>query len=214
MADRDFNIEIVGAPSLDEVKGPVDSPTDPTVKKPKTSWWYNNVGVAITQNDREDRDEKNFIKEEEYEKYWNSLTDSERFSLTRDKTIDEGRPSDMTIETWQGLEEYQRAYYRARKLAAPFNIIDDLGAGVTIGAKDTVINAFSLPLALRDVIQGNDEATTQFFDVINRLDPLQPQNSSQEIISLFTRFGAPSVAVVGGRHEPSNSFWTKLSNPT
>ena len=212
MADRDFNIEIVGAPSLDEVKGPVGSPTDPTVKKPKTSWWYNNVGVAITQNDREDRDEKNFIKEKEYEKYWNSLTDSERFSLTRDKTIDEGRPSDMTIETWQGLEEYQRSYYRARKLAAPFNIIDDMSMGITIGAKDTVINAFSLPLALRDVIQGNDEATTQFFDVVNRLDPLQPQNSSQEIISLFTRFGAPSVAVVNwiNKYKRSPGFWNAL----
>jgi len=212
MADRDFNIEIVGAPSLDEVKGPVGSPTDPTVKKPNTSWWYNNVGVAITQNDREDRDEKNFIKEEEYEKYWNSLTDSERFSLTRDKTIDEGRPSDMTIETWQGLEEYQRAYYRARKLAAPFNIIDDMSMGITIGAKDTVVNAFSLPLALRDVIQGNDEATTQFFDVINRLDPLQPQNSAQEIISLFTRFGAPAVAVVNwiNKFKRSPGFWNAL----
>ena len=216
MADRDFNIEIVGAPSLDEIKGPVGSPTDPTVKKPKTSWWYNNVGVAITQNDREDRDEKNFIKEEQYEKYWNSLTDSEKFSLTRDKTIDEGRPSDMTIETWQGLEEYQRSYYRARKLAAPFNIYDDLSMGVTIGVKDTVLNAFSLPLTVRDFIHGNDEATTQFYDIINRLDPLQPENSSQEIISLFTRFGGPSVAVVNwiNKYKRSPGFWNALKRYT
>ena len=50
MADRDFNIEIVGAPSPDEIKGPVGAPIDPTIKKPNTSWWYNNVGVAITYN--------------------------------------------------------------------------------------------------------------------------------------------------------------------
>ena len=202
MTDRDFNIEVKKAPKPEEI----------TSDKTNTTWWYENTGVAISENDRDARDKKNYQTEQEYEKYWNSLTDGERFALTRDKTMDEGRPNNMTVEEWGNLKEYQRAYYRAMKLAAPFNIYDDLSIGTTVGIKNALVNAFSLPLELRDAIKGNDEATTAFNDVITRIDPLDPQNSTQEMISVFAQYGVPSVAVFNwiNRFKRAPGFWSAL----
>ena len=95
---KEYNIEVIDAPTEKDLDN-----------ESKNSWLYEKTGVVINKFDKEDKAEKDFVKEEEYKKYWDSLTDGERFAITRDETADLGRPETMTVDEWNALPDWKRA---------------------------------------------------------------------------------------------------------
>jgi hypothetical protein len=200
MSNKEYKIEVI------------DAPTNEVIEKDTggESWWYKNIGTPINESDRQLAKEKASIKEEEYKKYWDGLTEGERFAITRDQTMDEGRPESMTVDTWESLPEWKRAWYVGVK-NSPLGETKDVSIGAVIGAKNTFVNAFSLPLEIADALADTD-AAENFRKAVEYIDPLQPENSTQAIVSVLTQYGVPAISVVNWLNKFSKApgFWNAL----
>ena len=200
MSDKEYKIEII------------DAPTNKVVEENKDdkSWWYQKTGVAVNEFDKQDKKEKNNIKEEEYKEYWDGLTNGEKFAITRDQTTDEGRPESMTVDTWESLPEWKRAWYVGIKNSS-LGETKDVSIGVAIGLKDTLVNTFSLPLEGVDLVAGSDMAKS-FREAVEYIDPLDPQNTTQALVSVLTQYGVPSMAAINwvNKFSKSPGFWNAL----
>ena len=200
MGNKEYKIEVI------------DAPTNEVIEKDTggESWWYKNIGTPINESDRQIAKEKASIKEEEYKKYWDGLTEGERFAITRDQTMDEGRPESMTVDTWESLPEWKRAWYVGVK-NSPLGETKDVAVGAVIGAKNAFVNAFSLPLEIADALADTD-AAENFRKAVEYIDPLQPENSTQAIVSVLTQYGVPAISVVNWLNKFSKApgFWNAL----
>ena len=201
MGNKEYKIEVI------------DAPTNEVIEKDTggESWWYKNIGTPINESDRQLAKEKASIKEEEYKKYWDGLTEGERFAITRDQTMDEGRPESMTVDTWESLPEWKRAWYVGVK-NSPLGETKDVSIGAVIGAKNTFVNAFSLPFEISDALGASDEAAEAFRKAVEYIDPLQPENSTQAIVGVLTQYGVPALSVVSWLNKFSKApgFWNAL----
>jgi len=200
MGNKEYKIEVI------------DAPTNEVIEKDTggESWWYKNIGTPINESDRQIAKEKASIKEEEYKKYWDGLTEGERFAITRDQTANKGRPESMTVDTWESLPEWKRAWYVGVK-NSPLGETKDVSIGAVIGAKNTFVNAFSLPLEIADALADTD-AAENFRKAVEYIDPLQPENSTQAIVSVLTQYGVPAISVVNWLNKFSKApgFWNAL----
>ena len=118
----------------------------------------------------------------------------------------------MTVEEWNTLPMWKKAWYQGLELRDKRSLKEeDVVAGAVIGVKEALVNGFSLPLELADAIVGT-EAAKNFNDWIDSVDPLQPQNSAQALVSIFAQYGVPSVTVMGwmNKFKKLPGFWKAL----
>ena len=206
MSNKEYKIEVI------------DAPTNEVIEKDKDekSWFYKNIGVAVNEFDKQDKLEKAAIKEEEYKKYWDGLTEGERFAITRDQTMDEGRPESMTVDTWESLPTWKRAWYVGLRdpndfVRGPIETGFNVTKGAAMGLTDILVNTFSLPLEVADVLNDTN-AAEEFKKAVEYIDPLQPENTTQAITSVLTQYGAPAISVVNWLNKFSKApgFWNAL----
>ena len=201
---KEYEIKVLDAPKPDEK---IDKSEDPNL-----SWIYKNGGVPVNDFDRQDLKEKESISALEYKKWWETLTEQEQFAVNRETTAGEGRPDTMTVEEWNTLPMWKKAWYQGLELRDQRSLKEeDVVAGAVIGVKEALVNGFSLPLELADAIVGT-EAAKNFNDWIDSVDPLQPQNSAQALVSIFAQYGVPSVTVMGwmNKFKKLPGFWKAL----
>ena len=206
MSNKEYKIEVI------------DAPTNEVIEKDKDekSWFYKNIGVAVNEFDKQDKLEKAAIKEEEYKKYWDGLTEGERFAITRDQTMDEGRPESMTVDTWESLPTWKKAWYVGLRdpndfVRGPIETGFNVTKGAAMGLTDILVNTFSLPLEVADVLNDTN-AAEEFKKAVEYIDPLQPENTTQAITSVLTQYGAPAISVVNWLNKFSKApgFWNAL----
>jgi hypothetical protein len=206
MSNKEYKIEVI------------DAPTNEVIEKDKDekSWFYKNIGVAVNEFDKQDKLEKASIKEEEYKKYWDGLTEGERFAITRDQTMDEGRPESMTVDTWESLPTWKRAWYVGLRdpndfVRGPIETGFNVTKGAAMGLTDILVNTFSLPLEVADVLNDTN-AAEEFKKAVEYIDPLEPENTTQAITSVLTQYGAPAISVVNWLNKFSKApgFWNAL----
>jgi len=206
MSNKEYKIEVI------------DAPTNEVIEKDTggESWWYKNIGTPINESDRQIAKEKASIKEEEYKKYWDGLTEGERFAITRDQTMDEGRPESMTVDTWESLPTWKKAWYVGLRdpndfVRGPIETGFNVTKGAAMGLTDILVNTFSLPLEVADVLNDTN-AAEEFKKAVEYIDPLQPENTTQAITSVLTQYGAPAISVVNWLNKFSKApgFWNAL----
>jgi len=181
----DFKIEKIEAPSKKDIKKE-KTETD-------TSWLYNKIGIPISKADRSARKEEQMLSDEKQKLWWDSLTDEEKFARKRDATSAVGRPDDMTMEDWDKLPQYKKAYYGFDE---QLRAIVPLETGMVIGLKNALVNAFALPMEIADSMEWTEDLEKKFRSTVDKMDPLHPENTVEEISSLFTQYGAPATMVM------------------
>ena len=206
MGNKEYNIEILDAPTEEDLDN-----------KSPHSWLYKKTGIAINKFDKDDKAEKDFVKEEEYKKYWDSLTDGEKFAKTRDATELAGRPLTMTVDEWNELPAWKKAWHTMSKVGVPGvpgagGYDNPIYKGAVIGSQNALINAFSLPLEITDALGATDGATEAFAEVIASMDPLKPENSAEAITAVLTQYGVPSIAVANwmSKFKRAPGFWKAM----
>ena len=206
MANKEYNIEILDAPTEKDLDN-----------ESKNSWLYEKTGIAINDFDKDDKAKKDFVKEEEYKKYWDSLTDGEKFAKTRDATELAGRPLTMTVDEWNELPAWKKSWHTMSKIGVPGvpgagGYDNPIYKGVVIGSQNALTNAFSLPLEITDALGATDGATEAFAEVIASMDPLKPENSAEAITAVLAQYGIPSIVVANwmSKFKRAPGFWKAM----
>ena len=181
----DFKIEKIEAPSKKDIKKE-KTETD-------TSWLYNKIGIPISKADRSAKKEEQMLSDEKQKLWWDSLTDEEQFAHERDATSAVGRPDDMTMEDWDKLPLYKKAYYGFDEYVRATHPFE---TGMVIGLKNALVNAFALPMEIADSMEWTEDLEKKFRATVDKMDPLHPENTTEEIAALFTQYGAPATMVM------------------
>ena len=181
----DFKIEKIEAPSKKDIKKE-KTETD-------TSWLYNKIGIPISKADRSAKKEEQMLSDEKQKLWWDSLTDEEQFAHERDATSAVGRPDDMTMEDWDKLPLYKKAYYGFDEYVRATHPLE---TGMVIGLKNALVNAFALPMEIADSMEWTEDLEKKFRATVDKMDPLHPENTTEEIAALFTQYGAPATMVM------------------
>ena len=201
---KEYEIKVLDAPKADDTRDKSENPN--------LSWIYSKGGVPVNDFDRQDLKEKESIKALEYKKWWETLTEQEQFAVNRETTAGEGRPDTMTVEEWNTLPKWKKAWYRGLDQGSQdAGFYKDVSVGAAIGVKNALVNAFSLPLEMANVINDTD-AAKNFNDWVASVDPLQPENSTQALVSIFAQYGVPSIAVLNwmNKFKKAPGFWNAL----
>ena len=214
----DFKIEKIEAPSKKDIKENKD--------KTDTSWLYNKIGIPINKKDLKAKKQKQIESDEKIKLWWDGLTDEEQFAHERDTSGLAGRPEYLTVDEWNALPNYKKAYHAwlnllptiSTTMGGPWLLPTDthhpISKGMAIGVKNAMVNAFALPLEIADAAEWTEGMENKFREAISKIDPMQPENSFEEISAIFAQYGFPAMGVMGwlNRKLPAGQgFWKALA---